>query len=144
MWHVAQWVCRAPPHHTLPAFLNLNGIIWFFLMHFLDPKYFHEKSLFNWRTGAHQKKYIASWLKQKFSTAFKKGWDITFLAFNPITATSYNFLIMIYVLRFSHLLCLFDSQIFTESHIPFSVGSSMLNLQPYSLRIKLLQTLLVP
>ena len=24
MWHVAQWVSRAPPHHTLPAFLNLN------------------------------------------------------------------------------------------------------------------------
>ena len=26
MWYVAQWVSRAPPHHTLPAFLNLNGI----------------------------------------------------------------------------------------------------------------------
>ena len=26
LWHVAQWVSRAPPHHTLPAFLNLNGI----------------------------------------------------------------------------------------------------------------------
>ena len=25
LWHVAQWVSRAPPHHTLPAFLNLNG-----------------------------------------------------------------------------------------------------------------------
>ena len=24
-WQVAQWVSRAPPHHTLPAFLNLNG-----------------------------------------------------------------------------------------------------------------------
>ena len=24
-WHVAQLVSRAPPHHTLPAFLNLNG-----------------------------------------------------------------------------------------------------------------------
>ena len=23
--HVAQWVSRAPPHHTLPAFLNLSG-----------------------------------------------------------------------------------------------------------------------
>ena len=23
--HVAQWDSRAPPHHTLPAFLNLNG-----------------------------------------------------------------------------------------------------------------------
>ena len=25
LWHVAQWVSRAPPHHTLPAFLNLDG-----------------------------------------------------------------------------------------------------------------------
>ena len=25
LWHVAQWVSRAPPHHTLPDFLNLNG-----------------------------------------------------------------------------------------------------------------------
>ena len=25
LFHVAQWVTRAPPHHTLPAFLNLNG-----------------------------------------------------------------------------------------------------------------------
>ena len=23
---MAQWVSRAPPHHTLPAFLNLNDI----------------------------------------------------------------------------------------------------------------------
>ena len=28
LWHVAQWVSRAPPHHTLPAFLNLNGMNW--------------------------------------------------------------------------------------------------------------------
>ena len=27
LWHVAQWVSRAPPHHTLPAFLNLSGRI---------------------------------------------------------------------------------------------------------------------
>ena len=26
LWHVLQWVARAPPHHTLSAFLNLNGI----------------------------------------------------------------------------------------------------------------------
>ena len=26
LWHVAQWVSRAPPHNALPAFLNLNGI----------------------------------------------------------------------------------------------------------------------
>ena len=26
LWHVAQWVSRAPPHQTLPAFLNLNGM----------------------------------------------------------------------------------------------------------------------
>ena len=25
LWHVGQWVSSAPPHHTLPAFLNLNG-----------------------------------------------------------------------------------------------------------------------
>ena len=25
LWHVAQWVALAPPHHTLPVFLNLNG-----------------------------------------------------------------------------------------------------------------------
>ena len=25
-WQVAQWVSRAPPHHTLPAFLDLNGM----------------------------------------------------------------------------------------------------------------------
>ena len=24
LWHVAHWVSRAPPHHALPAFLNLN------------------------------------------------------------------------------------------------------------------------
>ena len=27
LWHVAQWVSRAPPQHTLTAFLNHNGII---------------------------------------------------------------------------------------------------------------------
>ena len=26
-WHVAQWVSRAQPHHTLPSFLNLNGTL---------------------------------------------------------------------------------------------------------------------
>ena len=25
LWHMAQWVFRAPPHNTLPAFQNLNG-----------------------------------------------------------------------------------------------------------------------
>ena len=25
LWPVAQWLSRAPPHHTLPAFLNLNS-----------------------------------------------------------------------------------------------------------------------
>ena len=25
MWHVAQWVSRAPPHHTPPAIFNING-----------------------------------------------------------------------------------------------------------------------
>ena len=25
LWHVAQWVSCAPPHNTLPAFLNLSG-----------------------------------------------------------------------------------------------------------------------
>ena len=25
LWHVAQWVSRAQPYHTLPAFLNLYG-----------------------------------------------------------------------------------------------------------------------
>ena len=25
LWHVDQWVSRAPSHHTLPDFLNLNG-----------------------------------------------------------------------------------------------------------------------
>ena len=28
LWQVAQWVSRAPPHHILPAFWNLNGR-WF-------------------------------------------------------------------------------------------------------------------
>ena len=27
LWHVAQWVSRATTHHSLPAFLYLNGII---------------------------------------------------------------------------------------------------------------------
>ena len=27
LWRVAQWVSRAPSHHTLPAFLNLTGSI---------------------------------------------------------------------------------------------------------------------
>ena len=27
LWHVAQWFSRAQPHHTLPAFPNLNGTI---------------------------------------------------------------------------------------------------------------------
>ena len=26
LWHATQWVSRAPPHHTLAAFLNLNGM----------------------------------------------------------------------------------------------------------------------
>ena len=26
LWNGAQWVSRAPPHNTFPAFLNLNGI----------------------------------------------------------------------------------------------------------------------
>ena len=26
LWHVTQWVSRAPLHHTLAAFLNLNGM----------------------------------------------------------------------------------------------------------------------
>ena len=34
--HVAQWVSRAPPHHTLPAFLILNGI-WYLLKEFNIP-----------------------------------------------------------------------------------------------------------
>ena len=38
LWHVAPWVSRAPPHHTLPAILNLNGrrhsLIIFFLQGF--------------------------------------------------------------------------------------------------------------
>ena len=25
LWHVAQWVARAPPHHSVPAFLNPHG-----------------------------------------------------------------------------------------------------------------------
>ena len=25
LWAVTKWVSRAPPHHNLPAFLNLNG-----------------------------------------------------------------------------------------------------------------------
>ena len=25
LWHVSQWVSRAPPHHILPAFLNPHG-----------------------------------------------------------------------------------------------------------------------
>ena len=29
LWHVAQWVSRAPPHYTLPAFQNLNGSIFY-------------------------------------------------------------------------------------------------------------------
>ena len=39
-WHVAQWVSRASPHHSLPAFLNLNGI-WKF-----QQCYFPEYNLF--------------------------------------------------------------------------------------------------
>ena len=38
LWHVAQWVSRAPPHHTLPAFRNHNGIFlrfWSLLLIFL-------------------------------------------------------------------------------------------------------------
>ena len=27
LWHVAKWVSCAPPHHTLPTFLNLKGIL---------------------------------------------------------------------------------------------------------------------
>ena len=27
LWHVAQWDSRAPPHHTFPDFLNLNGTV---------------------------------------------------------------------------------------------------------------------
>ena len=27
LWHAAQWVSRAPPHHTISAFLNLVGTL---------------------------------------------------------------------------------------------------------------------
>ena len=27
LWQVAQWVSRAPPHHTIPAFLSLMGTL---------------------------------------------------------------------------------------------------------------------
>ena len=39
MWHVAQWVSRAPPHQTLPVFLNLNGISAWYRTHPLGPLY---------------------------------------------------------------------------------------------------------
>ena len=35
LWHVAQWVSRAPPQRTLSAFLDLNGRIISFLEGFL-------------------------------------------------------------------------------------------------------------
>ena len=28
LWQVALWLSRAPPHHTVPAFLNLNSNIF--------------------------------------------------------------------------------------------------------------------
>ena len=38
LWHITQWVYRVPPHHTLPAFINLNGIKFI-----LDKFNIHEK-----------------------------------------------------------------------------------------------------
>ena len=49
LWHVAQWVSRAPPHHTLPAFLNLNGI---FLR--LSRDMFLDSSFWNKNPWAYQ------------------------------------------------------------------------------------------
>ena len=31
LWHVAQWVSRAPQHHTIPAFLDLNGTLYLYI-----------------------------------------------------------------------------------------------------------------
>ena len=48
LWHVAQWVSRAPPYHTLPAFLNLDcrssNYPRFFIINF---KYNHQKIKFS-------------------------------------------------------------------------------------------------
>ena len=45
LWHVPQWVSRAPTHHTSPVFLTLNGrLIWIRLIRtclFIGVKAFH-------------------------------------------------------------------------------------------------------
>ena len=46
LWHVAQWLSRAPPNHILPAFLNHNGrriganlisILYYYIKKYLNP-----------------------------------------------------------------------------------------------------------
>ena len=53
LWHVAQWVSRAPPHNTLPAFLNLNGSKYFKLL-VSSAEVWAEKKLLK---AAHPKLY---------------------------------------------------------------------------------------
>ena len=38
LWYLVQWVSRTPPHHTLPAFLILNGISYIYEPNFIFIK----------------------------------------------------------------------------------------------------------
>ena len=58
MWHVAQWVSRAPPHNSLPAFLNLNGRFLYpilFWMHRMRTDQYFWKSFVTFQTIAYQR-----------------------------------------------------------------------------------------
>ena len=45
LWHMAQWVSRAPSHHTLPSFLNLNGRLQIWTQAIWITLQLHIKSL---------------------------------------------------------------------------------------------------
>ena len=74
LWHVAQWASRAPPDHTLPAFLNLNGSFrpcstsWIFYILQILFSNMHKKLLVWWEQQCSkiQKQEANGWIQLVF------------------------------------------------------------------------------
>ena len=70
LWHVAKWVSRAPPHHTIPTFLNLNGIIMkveFWLAHLLRVPHLRAAALLLIRWWRSWYFFEKSWSEKKIN-----------------------------------------------------------------------------
>ena len=65
LWHVAKWVSRAPPHRTLPTFLNLNVTECIFNFKFLrrSPYTSEGKYIWRYRPGHNHGKSWDRWAK---------------------------------------------------------------------------------